>query len=168
MAFYLNKVQLAGNITNDLELRTTSTGLTYTKFTLAVNEKKNGEQVTQFINCVLWGKPAEALCTYCTKGSSIYVEGKLAISQYKDKNYPDVTHISTSVTCSQFNFTGSKPAAEAPAAAGNVAAPVAQQPAQRSAQPSANQSSGGFKQGDLKPTSLDGFEEIIGDADLPF
>ncbi|MCL5674098.1 MAG: single-stranded DNA-binding protein [Deltaproteobacteria bacterium] len=86
----LNKVQLIGNLGKDPELSYTQDGLGILKFTLATGEvysDKNGEKTekTTWHNVVLFGKLAETLANYLSKGKQVYVEGKIRNSDYTDK-----------------------------------------------------------------------------------
>ena len=86
----LNKIQLIGRLGKDPELAYTQDGLGILKFTLATSEiynDKNGERVenTTWHNVVLFGKMAETLANYLTKGKQVYVEGKIRNSSYDDK-----------------------------------------------------------------------------------
>lgn len=71
----MNKVILKGRITQDPELRTTINNKAVVRFTLAVNEGYGEDQRTNFINCEVWNKLAENLAKYCSKGSSLLLEG---------------------------------------------------------------------------------------------
>ncbi|MGL5345739.1 MAG: single-stranded DNA-binding protein [Peptostreptococcaceae bacterium] len=79
-----NSIQLIGRITKDLESKIAGK-TTVCNFTIAVNRKfaKEGQQKTDFINCVCFGKVAENLCKYQGKGSLIGVNGSLNIDQYQ-------------------------------------------------------------------------------------
>ena len=82
----MNNVSLVGRLTKDPELRTVSTGNTTCSFSVAVSRQftnANGERETDFINCVIWGKQAENLCKYCTKGSLIGVTGRIQTRNYE-------------------------------------------------------------------------------------
>ena len=86
----LNKVQLIGNLGKDPELSYTQDGLGILKFTLATGEvysDKNGEKTekTTWHNVILFGKLAETLANYLSKGKQVYVEGKIRNSDYTDK-----------------------------------------------------------------------------------
>ena len=77
-----NKVQLIGNLGNDPEIVNLESGKLLAKFSIATNESyKNaeGEKVTdtQWHNVVAWGKTAEIVEKYVTKGKEIAIEGKL-------------------------------------------------------------------------------------------
>ena len=81
----MNNVSLVGRLTKDPELRTISTGNTTCSFTVAVTRQftnASGERETDFINCVIWGKQAENLAKYCTKGSLIGVTGRIQTRNY--------------------------------------------------------------------------------------
>ena len=81
----MNNVSLVGRLTKDPELRTASTGNSSVMFTLAVTRQFTnaaGEREADFINCVVWGKSAENLAKYCTKGSQIAVSGRIQTRNY--------------------------------------------------------------------------------------
>jgi single-strand DNA-binding protein len=85
-----NKVQLIGNLGNDPEIVNLDGGNKLAKFSIATNETyKNakGEKVTdtQWHNVVAWGKTAEIVENYLTKGNEIAVEGKLTHRSYETK-----------------------------------------------------------------------------------
>ena len=77
----VNKVFLIGNLGKDAELRVTPGGQPVSTFRIATTESwsKDGDrqEKTEWHNVVLWGKPAEALKDYLTKGKQICVEGRL-------------------------------------------------------------------------------------------
>ena len=84
----MNKVMLLGRLTKDVDLRSTSSGMVIGRFTLAVNRKKdsNGEQKADFLNCVTFGKSAEALSKYCKKGSQLLIsDAEINTNNYTDK-----------------------------------------------------------------------------------
>ena len=80
----INRVVLVGRMTRDPELRRTNTGSAVTSFSLAVNRNYNSAdgQQADFINCVVWNKPAENVEKYCSKGSLVGVEGRLRSRSY--------------------------------------------------------------------------------------
>lgn len=86
----LNKVMLAGNISNDLELTYSTNGTAILNFSLACNETytQNGEkkQSVYFANIRLFGKRAENVARYCQKGSELFVEGKMARDSWEDRS----------------------------------------------------------------------------------
>ncbi|HEY9082876.1 MAG TPA: single-stranded DNA-binding protein [Vicingaceae bacterium] len=85
-----NKVQLIGNLGNAPEIINLESGKKLAKFAIATNESyKNakGETVkeTQWHNLVAWGKTAEIVEKYLTKGNEVAIEGKLTSRSYEDK-----------------------------------------------------------------------------------
>jgi len=87
MASY-NRVILLGNMTRDPELRYTPTGLAVTDIGLAVNDRRkgtNGEWVDEvtFVDITLWGRTAEVVSEYCSKGKPLLVEGRLKLDSWE-------------------------------------------------------------------------------------
>jgi single-strand DNA-binding protein len=85
----LNRVIIVGRLTKDPELRYTSSGVAVATFTLAVNrtfKNQNGEQEADFINVVVWRKPAENVANYLKKGSLAGVDGRLQTRSYEGQN----------------------------------------------------------------------------------
>ena len=85
-----NKVQLIGNLGNAPEIKTTEGGKKMARFSIATNETyKNakGERVTetQWHSLVAWGKVAEIVEKFLTKGKEVAIEGKLINRSYNDK-----------------------------------------------------------------------------------
>lgn len=90
MSTLRNKVQLIGNLGNDPEIVNLDSGKKLAKFSIATNEtyKNNkGERVadTQWHNVVAWGKTAEVIENYVTKGKEVAIEGKLTSRSYETK-----------------------------------------------------------------------------------
>lgn len=84
----MNTVQLIGRLTKDVEMRYTASGKVVGSFTLAVDRRvtgQNGERETDFINCVIWNKPAETLSQYTRKGVRVGVEGRLQVRHYENQ-----------------------------------------------------------------------------------
>ena len=87
----VNKVILVGNLGRDAELRYTPSGAAVATLNMATTEvwnDKSGQrqEKTEWHRVVLWGKPAESLAEYLTKGKQIYVEGRLQTRQWDDKD----------------------------------------------------------------------------------
>jgi len=87
----VNKVILVGNLGRDAELRYTPGGAAVATLNLATTEiwnDKGGQrqEKTEWHRIVLWGKTAESLSEYLTKGKQIYVEGRLQTRQWDDKD----------------------------------------------------------------------------------
>lgn len=91
MAEGLNRVMLLGNLGADPELKMTSGGQAVLKLRLATSEtyldrNRVRQERTEWHNVVVWGKRAEALGKFLTKGSRIFVEGGLRTSSYDDRD----------------------------------------------------------------------------------
>ena len=86
----INNVTLMGRLTAAPELKTTrSGGQSVTAFTLAVERRyqtKDGEKITDFINCVAWRNTAEFISKYFKKGDPIVVVGEIQTRKYQDKH----------------------------------------------------------------------------------
>lgn len=87
----INKVIVSGNLTRDAELRTSASGNTVCSFGVAVNERRrtqNGEweEYANFVEMSIFGRRAEAIAQYLTKGTKVAVEGKLHYSSWEDRN----------------------------------------------------------------------------------
>ncbi|WP_209125206.1 single-stranded DNA-binding protein [Alkalihalobacillus sp. BA299] len=81
----INRVVLVGRLTKDPELRYTPNGVAIANFTLAVNRtftNQQGEREADFINCIVWRKPAENVANYLKKGSLAGVEGRIQTRSY--------------------------------------------------------------------------------------
>ena len=86
----LNKVMLIGNLTRDPEMRYTPSNMAICKIGLAVNNSytnKAGEtrEDTLFVDCTAFGKVGEIINQYMQKGRPIFIEGKLKLDQWEDK-----------------------------------------------------------------------------------
>jgi len=91
----VNKVILVGNLGRDAELRYTPGGAPVATLNLATtevwNDKTSGQkqEKTEWHRIVLWGKQAESLSEYLTKGKQIFVEGRLQTRKWQDKDGAD-------------------------------------------------------------------------------
>lgn len=111
MSTLRNKVQLIGNLGNDPEIVNLDGGRKLAKFSIATNEtykNQKGEKITdtQWHNVVAWGKTAEIIENYVTKGKEVAVEGKLTSRSYDDKD-GNKKYI-TEVVCNELVMLGSK------------------------------------------------------------
>lgn len=148
----MNKVILIGRLTADPELRYTPSGTPTSTVNVAVDRlpNKDGEVVADFIRCVVWGKSAENLAKYMSKGRKIAIEGRLQVRSYdKDGSKRWVAE----VIAERVQYLGSKPAEDTGATES-----VAYAPRQNDyASPSAQRAFGDF-----------GTEVSFSDDDLPF
>ena len=81
----INRVVLVGRLVADPELRYTPSGVAVANFRLAVNRpftNEQGEREADFINCVIWRKPAENLANYQKKGNLIGIDGRIQTRSY--------------------------------------------------------------------------------------
>ena len=111
MSTLRNKVQLIGNLGKDPEIVNLDGGKKLAKFSIATNEtykNQKGEKVTdnQWHNIVAWGKTAEIIESYVTKGKEVAIEGKLTSRSYDDKE--GVKRYITEVVCNELVMLGSK------------------------------------------------------------
>ena len=86
-----NKIILVGNLGRDPELRYTPQGAPVCSFTLATNERRrdrSGEtqDITTWFRVTLWGRQAETASQYLTKGKPVYVEGRLRVEEWTDRD----------------------------------------------------------------------------------
>lgn len=81
----MNKVILIGNLTKDPELSTTTNGVTFCKFTLAVsrNYSKDGKRETDFLPIVAWRSLADNCARYLKKGSRAAISGSIQTRNYE-------------------------------------------------------------------------------------
>jgi len=113
----LNKALLMGRLGKDPEIKYTSNQKAVANFSLATNEAWKGkdgntQEITDWHNIVLWGRLAELAGEYLSKGSKVYVEGKIRTRTWKDKN--DITHYTTEIIGDRIEFLDSKKQPEEP------------------------------------------------------
>lgn len=118
----LNSIIIMGRLTSTPELKTTSSGLSVTSFTVAVDrrfQKQGEEKQTDFLNVVAWRQTADFVCKYFNKGSMIAVQGELQTRNYEDKN--GNKRAATEIVADNVSFCGGKKegAAAEPAGSGN-------------------------------------------------
>lgn len=92
----LNRTTLIGRLGRDPELRHTQSGKAVCNFSLATNEKKNGEDYTEWHDITCWDKLAENCLKYLSKGRQAYVEGSIRTQEWQDKdgNYRKKKYVS--------------------------------------------------------------------------
>ena len=103
-----NKVILIGRLVNTPELNKTANDKSVARATLAVNRRykgQNGEREADFVNVIVWGKLAETLASYATKGSLISLDGELRTRRYEKDG---VTHYVTEELCNGFQLLESR------------------------------------------------------------
>lgn len=115
MSVNLNKVLIGGKLTRDIETRQIGSGSTVANFGVAINRKyKSGTEwksdVT-FLDCEAWGKTAETMSKYLSKGSGVFLEGRLKRDDFQDAQGNKRT--AYKVVVENFQFTDSKGASSA-------------------------------------------------------
>lgn len=110
MAKGFSKVVMMGNVTRDIEMRTTPSGQNVANFTLAISRSWRGsdgnqQEATSFIDCVAWGKAGEIIAQYVQKGSPLLVSGRLDQRSWDDKE-TGKKRSSVEVYVEDFNFIG--------------------------------------------------------------
>ena len=75
----MNKLIIKGNLTKDIDVKTTSNGALVGEFTVANNERVGENEVTTFIKCVMFGERVEKICPYLLKGTKVLVDGRLEV-----------------------------------------------------------------------------------------
>ncbi|MCR4615576.1 MAG: single-stranded DNA-binding protein [Clostridiales bacterium] len=149
----LNCAIIMGRLVADPELRTTTTGLSVTSFTVAVDRgyaKQGEERQTDFIDVVAWRQTADFVSRFFRKGSMIAVQGSIRTRSYEDKN--GNKRKAVELVADNVSFCGSK------AESGGVRVDGAIAPAAEPIAPAPSFSTG----------SSSDFEEITDDDDLPF
>lgn len=152
----LNKVMLMGNLTRDPELRYTAGNTAVVNLGLAVNRRwknQNGEQQeeTTFVDCEAWGRTAEVLNQYLQKGRPVYLEGRLRLDQWQDKDGQNRSKLK--VVVETFQFIDAK---QGGPGSGNEGAPRSAPPRRNAPAPS-NSGGGGGE-----------YHEPIDEGDIPF
>ena len=148
----MNNVSLIGRLTQDPELRTTSTGLSTTRFSIAVDGRPtaSGERTTNFINIVAWRGQAENVCKYCKKGTQVGVTGYIQTGSYTAQD--GTKRYTTDVVANQVTFLGSKASNDAEDTNYDVGTEAPDETTDLSEDPYANM----------------GDETVLSDEDLPF
>lgn len=104
----MNRVILVGNITKDIELKKSSNGLDFCRFTLAVPRSftnEQGQKESDFINLVAWRTLAETLSKYVHKGDKLGVIAKLQTRTWKED---EETKYATDIIADEIEFLNSK------------------------------------------------------------
>lgn len=81
----MNNINITGNLTKDIEVRSTQSGISVCSFTVAV-KRPHTSDTTDFIPCTAWRQTADFLGKYAHKGSKVGISGALTSRNYEDKN----------------------------------------------------------------------------------
>lgn len=105
----LNKGILMGRLTRDPEVRHTQSGTAVCSFTLAIDRDRkdaNGEKQTDFIDCAAWGKQAEFVSQWFSKGMMAIAVGRIQSRKWQDQNGNNRTAIE--INCEDVSFGETK------------------------------------------------------------
>lgn len=102
-----NKIIIVGNLGRDPELRYTPQGTAVCSFSVATSEKKRDksgdmQDVTTWFRVTMWGKQAETASKYLTKGKPVYIEGRLRIEEWTDREGNNRQSLEVNATDMQF------------------------------------------------------------------
>lgn len=144
MSLNLNLWVGSGRLVRDPELRTTTSGISVTSFTVAIDRryKKGDEKASDFIDCVAWREKADFIAKYFAKGTAICVQGEIQTRTYEDNHGNKRKAVEINVE--EANFVESKNSSQQTDQPNPPAAPSPSAPQQMS------------------------FENIVDDDDLPF
>lgn len=107
MSNSFNKIILVGNLGRDPELRYTPQGTPVCSFSMATNERRRDKagdnvDITTWFRVTLWGRQAETAQQYLTKGRPVYIEGRLRVEEYTDKEGKQRYALEVNATDMQF------------------------------------------------------------------
>ena len=105
----MNKVELIGRLTHDVEMRQTPNGVSLARFSIAVTRRfknSNGEYDADFINCVAWRQTGEFIAKHFQKGSMIAVVGSIQSRSWDGND--GKKQYATEVVVDEVYFTGAK------------------------------------------------------------
>ena len=105
----INKIILIGRNTKDIELRQTTSGTSAIEFSIAVRrafKNANGENESDFFNCIAFGKSAETISKYVKKGDQLAIEGRLQTRAYTNRDGKKITV--TEIIVENFEFLQTK------------------------------------------------------------
>jgi single-strand DNA-binding protein len=106
MTVNINKVILAGTLGKDPELKYTTGGKAVASFSMATNDGFGDKKTTTWHNISAWGKTAENIKNYLTKGSNVYLEGRITTESWNNKE--GVKVYKTVIVCDNIQFLDSK------------------------------------------------------------
>lgn len=104
----INKAYLIGNLTKDPQVNKTQSGISVTKFTVAVTQKFKDKEETSFINCIAWQGLADVVGKYTAKGSKVALVGRIKTGSYDDKTTGKKVY-TNDVVVEELELLGAKP-----------------------------------------------------------
>ena len=106
----INKVLILGRVGKDPEVKMTANGKAVCNFSVATSEKINGEERVEWHSISLFGKTAEIAGEYLSKGSQVFIEGRIQYRQWQDKDGNKKSM--TEILGSNITLMGGKPKRE--------------------------------------------------------
>ena len=110
----INSAGITGNLTDDAQLKALPTGTSVLEFSVAVNERRkrgdDWEDYPNYIDCVIYGKRADAIARYMLKGTKVTVEGRLHQDRWEDKEGRKRSRVEIIVDELEFMSRGDTPA----------------------------------------------------------
>jgi single-strand DNA-binding protein len=166
----LNRVLLMGNLTRDPELRYTPNNTPVCSFGVAINRKwrsQDGQQneETTFVDCEAWARTAEVINQYLGKGKPIFIEGRLRLDQWQDKDGGNRSKLKVVVESFEFiDSRGDGGGGGAGGAGGSRGGGQDNYPSSGSR----NQSRGGGGSNQPSNAPMPDPHEAVGEDDIPF
>ena len=130
----INSVVLVGRLTRDVEVRKTTSGISYARFTVACDRRFSGrdqngssnQPTADFISCVAWRQSADFLGSYGRKGSMVGVNGSIQTGSYTDRDGKKV--YTTDVLCDRVQLLDSRGSSQSQTSGSSYPAPEPQDP----------------------------------------
>ena len=170
MAGSFNRVFLMGNLTRDVELKQIPSGQSVARIGLAVNRRwrdaagEEKEEVT-YVDCESWGKQAEVMAKYLSKGRPVFIEGRLKLDMWEDKEGQKQSKMR--VVVESFQFIDSREGGGGGGGGGASYGGGGGGGGGRSRPAGGGSGSGGGSGGGSKPAPRDEASQV-GDDDIPF
>lgn len=110
----LNTVSIGGNLCRDVELRTTASGMAVLTFSVAVNESRKNQQTGEYedypnyVDCTMFGRRAESVSRYLTKGTYVALTGRLHQNRWQNKDGQNRSKLEVTVDNIHFESRGER------------------------------------------------------------
>ena len=168
-----NQVILIGNLTRDVELRHTPSNQTVANIGLATNRQyqtKDGERREEvtFVDCEAWGRQAEVMAQYLSKGRPVMIQGRLKLDSWQDKDGGNRSKLK--VVVENFQFLGSREGGGGSGGGNSAGENSAGERYQSAGAPSGGGYQGGGNQKSSSPSGGQdgGSHQAVDDSDIPF
>lgn len=110
----LNTVSIGGNLCRDAELRATASGMAVLTFSVAVNESRKNQQTGEYedypnyVDCTMFGRRAESVSRYLTKGTYVALAGRLHQNRWQNKDGQNRSKLEVTVDNIHFESRGER------------------------------------------------------------